>query len=88
MSSHEQSAGHRHPHHHLHDGGRITDPVCGMTVGAESSHRTRFEGHEYRFCSTGCLEKFRSNPSRYPGYFIRRSAEPPERRSNTGVEAE
>jgi mercuric ion binding protein len=24
----------------------------------------------------------------YPGYFIRRSAEPPERRSNTGVEAE
>ena len=67
MSSHEQSAGHRHPHHHLHDGGRITDPVCGMTVGAESSHRTRFEGHEYRFCSTGCLEKFRSNPSRYAG---------------------
>ena len=67
MSSHEQSAGHRHPHHHLHDGGGITDPVCGMTVGAESSHRTRFEGHEYRFCSTGCLEKFRSNPSRYAG---------------------
>ncbi|MDX5444760.1 MAG: YHS domain-containing protein, partial [Zoogloeaceae bacterium] len=38
-----------------------------MAVGADSPHRARFEGHEYRFCSTGCLEKFHTNPERYAG---------------------
>jgi Cu+-exporting ATPase len=42
------------------------DPVCGMTV-APSSAAARFThaGHEYLFCSSHCLEKFKADPARY-----------------------
>jgi len=45
----------------------IRDPVCGMTVRAESSHHHLHHGVTYRFCSTGCLAKFRASPERYLG---------------------
>ena len=45
----------------------IRDPVCGMTVRAESPHRDLHEGVSYGFCSAGCLAKFRANPDRYLG---------------------
>ena len=41
------------------------DPVCGMTVRADSPHQTTFEGHTYRFCGAGCLAKFTADPHRY-----------------------
>jgi len=45
--------------------GQYRDPVCGMTVAADSPHRSQHGGHEYRFCSSGCREKFDANPTRY-----------------------
>src|SRR5262245_11518087 len=41
------------------------DPVCGMTVRADSPHHTTFEGRTYRFCSAGCLAKFTADPRKY-----------------------
>lgn len=43
----------------------MIDPVCGMEVEASSPLRTKFKGAEYRFCSEGCLAKFRRAPARY-----------------------
>ena len=42
------------------------DPVCGMQVKESSPHRHLHAGHGYRFCSAGCLSKFRADPERYP----------------------
>jgi len=42
-----------------------TDPVCGMTVSAESAHRQEHEGETHVFCSPGCLEKFQRDPQRW-----------------------
>lgn len=41
------------------------DPVCGMQVKGTSPHRHVHTGVEYRFCSAGCLAKFRAEPERY-----------------------
>lgn len=41
------------------------DPVCGMTVEADSPHRFEHEGTEYLFCSADCKETFRKEPARY-----------------------
>ncbi len=41
------------------------DPVCGMTVPADSPNRTTHQGREYVFCSANCLEKFQEEPKRY-----------------------
>ena len=43
------------------------DPVCGMQVEEDSSHRTSWEGAAYLFCSAGCLSKFEADPRRYLG---------------------
>ena len=43
------------------------DPVCGMTVKPDGPHRHLHAGVEYRFCSEGCLVKFRADPDRYLG---------------------
>ena len=41
------------------------DPVCGMTVDANSPHHTHHAGHDYHFCSAGCRTKFVADPARY-----------------------
>ena len=41
------------------------DPVCGMTVKADSPHQTSHAGQQLLFCSQRCLEKFTAEPSRY-----------------------
>ncbi|MDP9198767.1 MAG: YHS domain-containing protein, partial [Pseudomonadota bacterium] len=41
------------------------DPVCGMTVAADSPHQATHEAHDYRFCSAGCRAKFLAEPARY-----------------------
>lgn len=42
-----------------------TDPVCGMTVSADSQHRLVQGGQTYLFCSEKCLAKFQANPAEY-----------------------
>src|SRR5258706_786102 len=41
------------------------DPVCGMTVKADSPHRYTHQGVEHRFCCAGCQAKFAADPERY-----------------------
>jgi Cu+-exporting ATPase len=41
------------------------DPVCGMTVPADTPRRHEHAGTTYRFCSDGCRAKFRADPDRY-----------------------
>ncbi|MGE0031357.1 MAG: heavy metal translocating P-type ATPase [Steroidobacteraceae bacterium] len=41
------------------------DPVCGMTVKADSPHQATHAGQDYRFCSAGCRAKFAAEPAKY-----------------------
>ena len=41
------------------------DPVCGMTVAADSPLRATHEGKTYVFCNPSCLERFEANPSAF-----------------------
>jgi len=41
------------------------DPVCGMSVPADTLHKTLFKGDEFRFCSPNCLRKFQENPGQF-----------------------
>jgi Cu+-exporting ATPase len=41
------------------------DPVCGMTVGADSPHHYLYQQHDYRFCSAPCMSRFSAAPARY-----------------------
>jgi P-type Cu+ transporter len=41
------------------------DPVCGMTVPADTPHRAEHQGRTHLFCSAGCLDRFRSDPRRF-----------------------
>ena len=43
----------------------LVDPVCKMTVTAQSKHAHTHENHTYYFCSAGCKSKFSANPSNY-----------------------
>ena len=43
----------------------VTDPVCGMTVSADSSRPVRYEGTDYYFCSAGCRQAFEQDPDAY-----------------------
>ncbi len=70
-ASHEK---HAHAHHHdVHESNGdeqtaepvMIDPVCGMSVKADSAHQATHEGHDYRFCSAGCRSKFVADPARY-----------------------
>ena len=58
---------HHHPHHHASPEGRkAVDPVCGMTVDAETAeHRVVHHGRTYHFCSVRCEDKFEADPDRY-----------------------
>lgn len=43
----------------------FTDPVCGMKVRADQTRKVEYAGHEYYFCSTGCMSKFGANPAAF-----------------------
>ncbi|MES2972327.1 MAG: heavy metal translocating P-type ATPase [Pseudomonadota bacterium] len=43
----------------------LKDPVCGMTVTAQSQHALQLEGKRVYFCSAGCKAKFSANPAKY-----------------------
>jgi YHS domain-containing protein len=41
-------------------GAMVRDPVCGMFVSTEVSHRLKWKGQTLHFCSAECLEKYQS----------------------------
>ncbi len=43
----------------------VIDPVCGMTVSADSSRPVRYEGTDYYFCCAGCRQAFEQDPDAY-----------------------
>lgn len=43
----------------------LKDPVCSMTVKADTPHRLTHDGHAVLFCSAGCKGKFAADPQRY-----------------------
>jgi len=45
--------------------GLVVDPVCGMTVSADSSRPLRYEGTDYYFCCAGCRQAFEQDPGAY-----------------------
>ncbi len=47
--------------------GSHIDPVCGMTVAADSPLSFEHAGKKYFFCHPGCREKFRADPEKYLG---------------------
>jgi Cu+-exporting ATPase len=48
-----------------HATSELRDPVCGMTVAADSKLTHSYDGKTYRFCSAHCLEKFKTEPTHY-----------------------
>lgn len=63
--------GHGHGRHEEYidkeskEGGSI-DPVCGMKVPADQGYTLKYQGKAYRFYSRTCLDKFETDPGRYP----------------------
>ena len=75
-TEHTPENGHSHDHGDAHpaalppDGkagasAELKDPVCGMTVTAQSPHRSEHMGHSFLFCSTKCKAKFDASPMQY-----------------------
>ena len=66
MPTRHDHAGHAH-HHPASEpnAAALKDPVCGMTVTAQSEHHANHEGRPYYFCSAKCQTKFAAEPTRY-----------------------
>jgi len=45
----------------------LKDPVCGMSVTAQSTHQVVYEGSPYYFCSAHCKTAFSAAPTQYSG---------------------
>ena len=43
----------------------LKDPVCGMTVTAQSTHHLKHDNKTIYFCSTSCKAKFKDHPDQY-----------------------
>ena len=74
-----------HPHQDASSTSRpsapvLVDPVCKMTVTAQSNYSHSHENQMYYFCSAGCKSKFSANPSNYLT-----SHSSPEVQSNTAL---
>ena len=52
---------------YLKASGEFIDPVCAMTVRPDGPHHLEHAGHEYRFCSARCKEKFGADPATVSG---------------------
>ena len=63
--AHGAASSHRHGAEGEHTAAAPRDPVCGMTVQADSPLYARHAGHDYHFCSQRCLDKFVADPQRY-----------------------
>ena len=50
----------------MHNVKNEMDPVCGMLVEAtEFAEQTMYNQRTYYFCSTGCKDKFDSDPAEF-----------------------
>jgi len=59
---------HDSAHPTVHDNQHLLDPVCGMEVDPSAPAATLLhEGTTYLFCSTHCLEKFKTAPDSFTG---------------------
>ena len=57
---------HDHDEHHAATASpTLRDPVCGMTVGADTPHRLSHKGEDVLFCSAHCKTKFAAEPEMY-----------------------
>lgn len=71
MDTAEHHAAHGHRQHSSPAGSpasaapELHDPVCGMTVTAESPHVLHHEDKPVYFCSAKCKGKFAANPASY-----------------------
>jgi YHS domain-containing protein len=45
------------------EGETVRDPVCGMFVSTELSHRLNWHGQLLHFCSEECLQQYRKKAS-------------------------
>lgn len=45
-------------------GRAVRDPVCGMFVSTEVSHRLVEDGHVVHFCSKNCMESYEKRKAR------------------------
>ncbi len=43
----------------------VTDPVCGMTIPAESTVVVEYRGNDYYFCDPACARAFSEAPDRW-----------------------
>ena len=43
----------------------LKDPVCGMSVTAQSTHHLKHNNNSIYFCSVSCKAKFKDNPNKY-----------------------
>ena len=46
------------------NGAAHKDPICGMSVKADSPHRVIFGDKTFLFCGASCAEKFRNSPGK------------------------
>ncbi|HET6279834.1 MAG TPA: heavy metal translocating P-type ATPase [Polyangia bacterium] len=52
----------------------LRDPVCGMTVDANTPLRTIYQGQTFVFCNPHCLQRFQQAPG---NYLASKPAQPP-----------
>ncbi|PWU23008.1 hypothetical protein C5B42_04345 [Candidatus Cerribacteria bacterium 'Amazon FNV 2010 28 9'] len=44
----------------------VHDPVCQMRVSPKTAgSKLQYKEHDYYFCASGCLKKFKENPQKY-----------------------
>lgn len=55
----------------------LKDPVCGMSVTAQSPQHSEHMGHNFFFCGPKCKVKFDANPMQYMGGFQEKAASQP-----------
>ncbi|WP_454728001.1 MULTISPECIES: heavy metal translocating P-type ATPase [Cupriavidus] len=63
--AHSAQSEHNHGSVPAEAAGSLKDPVCGMSVSADSQFRAEHEGTSYYFCSGSCQKKFQADPARY-----------------------
>jgi Cu+-exporting ATPase len=64
-AEHHGHDGHTHAADRSADATVLKDPVCGMSVTAETPHRFEYMGQRYYFCSAKCRERFAAEPHKY-----------------------
>ncbi len=59
----------------------LKDPVCGMTVIAQSPHMFNYKGKPVYFCSAGCKTKFVADPAKFADKDLSATNAAPEAKS-------